>query len=865
MELFESFMSILRSTEPSPLSKAIDFAREIAISQGMMLCPLQDPFRFRARFLALEIAEHLFDEEGHLQLNTAQSLLRDLQAKKYFIGPSLENDAFLFEHLQVSLQFLVSSDAVRKLLQKFALPLCHKGAERLVRDSLWPRQLKQVSISDVKKAVLAAWFTWLRQTTGSCFATAPAVLIQGEQPFQLLQDLFDLLTFGSLRRIVSGREYAVPICPSLEEFDLLRPLAGISAQAFSLSPGLKAALGVCGLHPSRAELMQWIEKEGETSTPKKLIEAILLRRHELDASDIKEQEELNRLEMNPLFAKQSAVYYQKPSLRSKKVSQWKDDVRKACTAYQALGDCALLRAWEATVASFSDVKVDIAKWNLYVSLGLHPDYTGGIGAFLYNRINQKLQILNRDLTMQQGEYERLMQIARNAERMGHSGEYNSALYQANSVAQQIEALSQEAHGLSELFPYLIQGYDRLIPDSFQEIFDPSLAQNIAEMIDDSPAGFRLAFKHGRRSSSVWTYIRTSDEFVRILREFFSSAEQELSFERPQDKKWIEELSTEVIQFIQTDEFLQTSIDRVQMNPAIRDKRAKPWEYISGGTMSTLLMTYYNRTYPFASIQRSIQNTQELLAFLIDIAHASDHAPKLLMQSPTHAFLLRLDWMPRDSLHAIEQMKQFWSRVKLYDEEWLAEKLAQRLPEREQSLFLHRWRQAGLREKLPAFRQALLESLPEDRGEFVDAFLYETLPLIERQKAASLAAELLGEKIGAIEPFFQDAPWITPVHFRERVKLIFAIRGKSPFYSVDIDGKIATALRERGLVAPKPILFADTNWSAGFFGLAISASGGFDLWRFHRTGMTGVPMRKWFQLQCEGEWIVFHKAREYSAP
>ena len=131
----------------------------------------------------------------------------------------------------------------------------------------------------------------------------------------------------------------------------------------------------------------------------------------------------------------------------------------------------------------------------------------------------------------------------------------------------------------------------------------------AEMIDDSPAGFRLAHKHGRRGNSQWTFIRSSDEFIHALREFFEYAEHQLCSERPADRSWIEQLSTIVIQYVQTEEFVQQSIQRTQKNPGLQDPRAKPWEYISGGTMPALLMAYYNRANPFSALQKTIHNAK----------------------------------------------------------------------------------------------------------------------------------------------------------------------------------------------------------------------------------------------------------------
>jgi len=810
MDLWAFFTASLRKM-PTPLSSVVDFVREMEISRHM--APLQDPLRFRARFLGLEVANVLVDDQGHLRLDLVQQLL---ETPRYLTGPFLENDAFLLDHLFSSLRSLVENPPIRHLLQRFSPHVCHKGAERLIRDTLWPHSPQKIQDADVKRAVLAAWFTWLRQTTGSCFATAPAILVQQQYPLQFLQDLFDLLTFGSLRRIVSGQEYSVPLCPSLEQADLLRPLVDQEH-----SPGLKAAFAAAGLK-------HWTPVEA--STPKELIEKVLLQSLGLELDDIKEEENLKRLEMNPLLAKQSAVYYQRPSDRAKKVAEWKEKTDLACTAYQALGDCALLRAWEATVASFTDAKVDIGRWNLYVSLGMHPDQPGGIGAFLYERINVRLQAANYQLQSLQIEYDSTVQQARQAQRLGRESEYRSATYVLNAIVEQSKVLSQEAQFLSKLFSETIQGYDRLIPQAFQEIFDPSLAQNLESMIDDSPAGFRLAYKHGRTASSQWTFIRTKEEFIASLREFFAYAEQELNLEAG--------LTTDLIQYIQTEEFFKGALARCKSNPAMQGSIAKPWEYISGGTMPGLLMAYCNRSQPFTSLERKIQNEAELLQFILE-AKGKD---PMLMHSPTHAFILHPEWLPETpSLH------DFWEKMEVREPEWLADKLSNWLPQKDRALFLHRWRQHTSISELKQFRQSLIHSLSRpDPEAFVDSFLYESLPLIDQKIANSLA------------PLFDDQPFFTPVEVRERLKTL-----SYPFSLSDIDEQIAAELRKRGLAAPRPILFADTNWSAGFFGLAFSPAGTFDLWRFNRTGMSGTPMRHWFHLQRNGTWIILTRPQEYA--
>jgi hypothetical protein len=857
MDLWRFFGDCLRKSSGTPFLQAVNLAREMDISRAMAICPLQDPLRFRARFIALEIAEALIDEKGDLQLEVLRSLVEELRQNRFLIGPYLENDVFLFGHLYNSLQFLAESEKAKRLLGCFATPLCHKTADRLVRDTLWPRAIKVVSTIDVKKAVLATWFTWLRQTTGSCFATAPAILIQQEQPLLLLQDLFDMLTFGSLKRIVSGREFLVPLCPSLEMSDLLRPLAHYSELALSYSPGIKAAFFAADCKVDRVRKM-----EG-THTPKDLIEKTLLQVLGLDRDALEAEARLSRLEMNSMLVRNSAVYYQKPSVRARKVAEWKEKVSLACTAYQALGDCALLRAWESTLASFSDVKVDVGRWNLYVSLGMNSDQTDGIGAFLYGQINWRLQKINDEMVSLQADHQHAYALARNAERQQLNQEYATAMYAVHALVEKSKHLSEEGNSLSQLFSQLMHGFDQLIPESFQEIFDPSLATDLSDMIDDSPAGFRLAFKHGRTASSQWTFIRSSAEFIDSIREFFAYAERELSAQYPKMRNLIEALSTELIQFIQTDEFLLGALARVKQNPAMQGSLAKPWEYISGGTMPGLVMTYFNRSEPFTMIERKIQTEEDLLFLLIE---CSQTPKKALMHSPTHAFIFRPDFFPNDALQALNEMRAFWENVEVRDETWLAEAFATCLSETEQPLFLHQWKQKNGNGTLQKFRTSLLESLSKLRSDpeaFVDAFLYESLPLIESSQALAIAVEFVGNRVLLNESLFSDQKYVTPIHFRERTKAVALSGFTSPLISIDLDEKIATRLRTIGLAAPKPILFADTNWSAGFFGLAISPSGTFDLWRFQRTAMSGTPMRQWFDLQRNGSWIVLNRPEEYT--
>jgi hypothetical protein len=309
----------------------------------------------------------------------------------------------------------------------------------------------------------------------------------------------------------------------------------------------------------------------------------------------------------------------------------------------------------------------------------------------------------------------------------------------------------------------------------------------------------------------------------------------------------------VIQYVQTEEFLQQSIERTKKNPSLHDPRAKPWEYISGGTMPALLMAYYHRTAPFSALQKTIHNTHELLSFLIESAPKTKGSA--LIHSPTHAFIFHPHWLPSNPQQAILQMQNFWKQMQINDVEFLAEKLAQKLTEKEAPLFLHRFRQIKVRDEFSLIRKAFIDILGVSKELLIDSFLWESLPLISTPAAIKLASELNLN-------LSWSQSWMTPIEFREIAKGAFITKQGSPFSNIDFDAEIVNFLRQKGLAVPAPILFADTNWSTWFFGLAVSPAGTLELWRFHRTAMSGVPMNVWFHLQCEGEWVILNRPQEY---
>ena len=82
--------------------------------------------------------------------------------------------------------------------------------------------------SHARKAVLSALLSSLRQNVGSCFATAPAILIQQDQPANFLGDMGQLLGTGRILRVYEGAEYAAPLSLSWGVGDLFRPMMAAS-------------------------------------------------------------------------------------------------------------------------------------------------------------------------------------------------------------------------------------------------------------------------------------------------------------------------------------------------------------------------------------------------------------------------------------------------------------------------------------------------------------------------------------------------------------------------------------------------------------------------------------------------------------
>jgi hypothetical protein len=739
------------------------------ISVQMDQSGIQDSFCFRALSQAREWAAHLIDGAP-----IPSSLF-------YPMGPS---DGAIDEQRKIFLERWAEPE-FKKKIKKFSLPLCHRKAEEMIRITLQLSSKVPLQDADIQKAVVTACLTPLRQSIGSCFATAPAILAQKNHLDLFIADLYDLLTTGRLKRVVDGNEYTVPLSLSYGVGDLKRPI-GLE---FRRSPGLRAVFDVdkvLGADPSMT-VEDLLKKE---IAPQKLNDAIAF--------------------------------------------------------FTSMTENALLKAWEFTLASFSDIKMEFSKWNLSWSLGLHPNEKGGIGGILYSVLDQKLQETNQEIEAAYREvvtaHEQfkmteglLRQASSEAEGRRLNAEGQARLHHLRSAEDLMKDLQGKAKAYSKLFSFLIEQYKAKFQEYFQEIYDPEMPELFVNSpYEDRMAGFRLVYKHGRNDSSLWTRIYDQHQFVGVLVEFFTTTEMSIQYlcETEAEKKAVEMLTTAIIQHVRSDGFIQAALARAKQSNRL------PWSYFSGGTMDQLIPTYFRSRSPLKKEAQQIESELDLFVFLIDTLKAIPAASSILIQSPTHAFSL----MPfTEPFHQAWEDRGFtytWIRdqflvpaKQFYDEMMLS---------REEQIEL--MRRAGLKGDTVASC-----SIAEFSSQFVNdklpAILFNTLPLISVNRCKAVLHELAGEV-----DFQAPLEWLSS----REIMVLAKSRVKD-------HEKVAKRAKELKLVPPV-CLFADTNWPGSYFSFVINpCTLALEVWRTDKTGILGDPLplvKSWLGKGKDFIWTIY---------
>lgn len=783
-----------------------ELSRRLERSQIQEGCSVRNILRSKL------LANLLIDEKGEIDFTTLDRAIKELNQSLFSLGPGRRYDSVRQKYLLKSLETLKNNKQIHLLLKKISKPLGNKISEDFIRDTLQLPHSISITDAHAKKAALSAFFCYLRQNVGSCFATAPACVIHNEQPEQFFQDILDLLSTGTLKRTFEGNDYAVPLSVSWGKGDLKKPILltrtpkGIEPQLW-YSPGLLEAFETTGFithdEPIKNKINQlknWLEPylfQKSLSYPIFFVNAEdLIRQTMMQLLGITEQNLID-FENRPKGMIQSQLMMQVvPSKGAtslgERCSQFLFLFDRAKNAFKALSDNAILKAWEFTLASFSETKLEFTQWNLYSSLGMGTQEPGGIGQCIQETIQHKLDEVNRTIQDTQAEYEmvytqvktaesRVRQATSEKEMQWLKMEYQNRTNEFYFIQEQRDMASAKAQKLVNLYESLYSMYLGLFKDYFQEVYDAEMQEVATGPFDDAPAGFRLLYKHGRSQTGLWTRIQNPQDFVDALSSFFVITESQIihAFEKQGLDKEISEVVTAIVNHVKTKEFLESSFHRMAAahgTRAIKDPlehleyiEKKPWAYTSGGTMNTLVNCYYKLGAKPTETEKWVESEVELMVFLIDVLkqmppkyikpYIDGDRKGMLMQSPTHAFVLTPVTTP---------FKEFWERAEeftytavrdqiinpatyfiesiLLDEEMM-QFIIQQLVEKVPANFQPRFKDVFARISGPLnpilFRQYIVDTMSEDRGlrygdtivlspDVIDSYLQLNLPLIRIQ-------------------------------------------------------------------------------------------------------------------------------------
>lgn len=966
---FSSRVFTLVSRErKSNYSKDGDNLRRVAaeeyddLSKRIDRSGIQDSPSVRNVLKTRRIANLLVNDKGELNLSLIPKLISLQTEYLYSLGPNRQYDALRQEHILKVLGQIRDRKDIQLLLRKIGKPFSNKNADQIIRETLVLPDNATITDAHAKRAVLSAWLCYLRQNVGSCFATAPAIIVHDEYPEQFLQDIEEILGTGRLKRTFSGIEYAVPLSPSWGAGDLKRPFV-IPTQIDQdtppvwQSPGLLAALEVIGLVDPEMDIKDKIEtvktiiidlvqsKHGGHdvifTSAENIIRQALLKKLKLTEKDLED------FESRPRDMLQSSLLIQIPKAglgsggKGESIANFTIILNKAYTAFKSLADNALLKAWEFTLASFSEFKAGFTRWNLYSSLGLGSNDAGGIGIRLYEILKRKVEHSNEKVHQMQNEYEMVYSQLKMLESRfrGASSEkdaqwmkmeYQSKLNEFHTLEEIRDRHHFKAKRYANLFQTLIDIYDTLFPQYFQEIYDADMHDVSAGPYDDSPAGFRLIYKHGRRNTSQWTAIHNPNEFIEHLANFFISTESELAGHP--DMKGLEddvsEIVTAIVSHIRSHEFLETAFHRMAEAHQTRPIKnplenldkidKKPWAYTSGGTMDTLVSSYFKRDQKPTEVGRWVENPTELLVFFVDTLKQTPYKmtdefvknpqKSMLIHSPTHAFTLKPGMSPFKEAWQNEQftytsVRDFMIKPMedFVDRQWLSEDmqlfLLEMLEKKVPDNFKHYFRRTffNVHGNLnpTGFRDHLVMTIDRERGlqsrgigvlteEEIDSTLFSSLPLFSVEHIESKAnaivdrlnilEDAIKENVKAIiaqfNNMYNEKRYVTSGQLRDIVKSAIAVAMSKTSSSINFDKEILNAAIELNFAYPRPIIVGDTNWVRDHFAFLVNpGTGRFEFWRVDELGTVGYPMKEWSMWlngsRRDRTWGIYTRTQEYS--
>lgn len=900
----------------------------------------QDSSSIRTNLRTRRLANLLINDEGELNLDQTQKVIKVLKEHCYLLGPGNQYDAPRNEHILHILQKIAQDKNLQRLLKLVSKPYSNPIADQIIRDTLLLPSNQSVTDAHARRAALSALLCYLRQNVGSCFATAPAILVQREQPELFLKDLNELLGTGRIKRTFGGIEYAVPLTTSFGVGDFRKFVMVDSSDkkavgGIGLSPGIMLALESSGLIDKEKALKEKVEENkklileavealsSQKSTyllisAEQIVKFLLMRHYQITEKDLLDYE--NR----PRGMLQTSIMMSHPKTSSgmggkgEACAGFLKSMKLSQIAFNSLSENAMLKAWEYTLASFAETKPGFTRWNMYASLGFDRDLPGGFGEILYVVIKDKMEQSNAKVKDIQYEYESLFSQLKYLEsKMRHVASEKEAQWvkieyeSKRSEFRTLEEIRDREHFKAERFANLINdllaSYDELFPKYFQEVYDADMHEVNLGPYDDSPAGFRLLYKHGRANTSQWTLIYSPQDFIESLSSFLIATETELvnspQYEGLQQD--ISEIATRLITHVKTDEFLITAFQRMARahnTPLIKNPLEnldkidkKPWAYTSGGTMQNLMSCYFRIEGKPKEVERWVENPMELLVYLIDTAKAlppkvldeviQSSTKALLMHSPTHAFSFNPSLPLIKEAIISEGFSYTWARDQLVKKamgfvdylfldpdmiQFILEKLRSFVPDNYRPRFQMLYHDIIGKKNPPEFRRSLIFAMENDKGlqyqgepilsrDRIDSALFRWLPLFSYQELKNRSEKLLlglpglkeedktsiSECLDEVVSRWGQTPFVTASQLQDICKAVLCIVLKDTSAAYNYPGLISKAAQDLGYAMPAPIIFADTNWVKDWFAFLVNpGTGELDLWRVDLLGGSGAPMSMW---------------------
>jgi len=925
----EAFRHLLKKKTASAAGEVEQICREEfeGLSASLEATLLQSASAARNTLRCRGLARLLIDEKGRLDREALQRAVEALERGLCSLGPGRERDMKKQEHLLRVLKLLREDKKLERALHSIGRPYMHPVADRIIRETLQLSPKTSVTDAHARQAALSAWMTRLRQTVGSCFATAPAILVQEEMPEQFLKDLRELLGTGRIKRTFRGTEYAAPLSASWGHGGLKRPFflwegAEEAAKKLSGSPGLIAAMEAVSLLDPEADeeekravlgrklynaASQKAGKGGAFFTAEELIRAVLLEKLGLTEGDIQEYRE----RLKEMVHADLMVRAAKGGGKGTACKRFLDEFEQAKGAFKAITENALLRSWEYTIASFAEAGAGISKWNFYASLGMRHDQEGGIGERLYALLLEKLEEQKEKAEEHEKDYElvygqvkvleaRVRRAASEQEARWVRSDYQARVNELHTIQQLRDRAMITAKRLSRLYDALVDAYLELFPRYFQEVYDAEMIEVKPDLFDDSPAGFRLVYKHGRENSAQWTKITGYREFVQALANFFTTAERELQAlqEFKGLEKEIGEITTALVHHIRTKGFIESAFRRmaevhggkVVESPLenLEKVEKKPWVYTSGGNLNALIKNYFCREEGVTMEERWVEGPTELFAFLVDTVRKSGGEGglrPLIMHSPVHVFLIRREepafaslWQSEDYSYTVIKERLVSRGQKLLDHcllndeaaASLLEKLSAKVPPNHRHYFLKVSKKLRGATTPPLFRQYLVDLMETEiglqrKGEPVlpsyeiDSLLFSSLPLFPAYQLGERLEELLRSLPNLSEGSVQKALKLfgarRPTSWRKShfdaeelqkiCKALLMLATEKTAFGENYHREIRLACEKCGYCLPLAVRFADTNWEGNRFAFVVNpGTAKLEFWRVDDLNNRGEPMAAW---------------------